>query len=219
MWSTCVHEYYEHINLATVSVAEQVFFSLLKVTWLYERHRSLFIWNNITLLWPSQWPFPDAHPAQPISGTKTRLAFRISNTAVYTGCIIACMQFLLEAFLLRLQISFADISLDCELWAQRCQKLTSLQYLVVLTKFTQWWLSLPMWTRTKLSDCCSFLTHTHTLRTVQQYIVTHFFNVCKDNIIAVSTVTFLIYNTTGNEYFTEPLYILIRLWKPKISQF
>lgn len=140
MWSTCVHEYYEHINLATVSVAEQVFFSLLKVTWLYERHRSLFIWNNITLLWPSQWPFPDAHPAQPISGTKTRLAFRISNTAVYTGCIIACMQFLLEAFLLRLQISFADISLDCELWAQRCQKLTSLQYLVVLTKFTQWWL-------------------------------------------------------------------------------
>lgn len=197
-------------------------FSLLKVTWLYERHRSLFIWNNITLLWPSQWPFPDAHPAQPISGTKTRLAFRISNTAVYTGCIIACMQFLLEAFLLRLQISFADISLDCELWAQRCQKLTSLQYLVVLTKFTQWWLMafIANVDKDKVKWLLFFShTHTHTLRTVQQYIVTHFFNVCKDNIIAVSTVTFLIYNTTGNEYFTEPLYILIRLWKPKISQF
>lgn len=39
-----------------------------------------------------------------------------------------------------------------------------------------------------------------------------FLNVCKDNIIAVSTVTFLIYNTTPrleDEYFTEPLYILI----------
>lgn len=110
------------------------------------------------------------------------------------------MQFLLEAFLLRLQISFADISLDRIV----STTLSKTDFIAIPCCVNQVHtmmadgLSLPMWTRTKLSDYVSppWVDCSGISRTVQQYIVTHFFNVCKDNITAVSTVTFLIYNTT-----------------------